>query len=113
MKQTHRDRRSGTLALCLLSAFFASSAVPPARAADWSNWRGPWQNGVSPEKNLPEKFSPDPKAPDNNLIWKAPYGGRSTPLVMNGRVFLINKDGEGVHEQERVMAFDANTGKVL
>src|SRR5262245_3003469 len=82
-------------------------------AADWSNWRGPRQNGTSPDLNLPERWSPDPKASNNNLIWKAPIGGRSTPLVMNGRVFLINKAGEGETEQERVLCFDANTGNVL
>jgi outer membrane protein assembly factor BamB len=82
-------------------------------AADWTHWRGPWQNGVSPDKNLPERWSPNPNATDNNLIWKAPYGGRSTPLILNGRVYLINKAGEGIHEQERVMCFDADNGKVL
>jgi outer membrane protein assembly factor BamB len=82
-------------------------------AADWAHWRGPWQNGVAPDRNLPERWSPDPNASDNNLIWKVPYGGRSTPLVLGGRVYLINKVGEGLHEQERVMCFDAESGKVL
>src|SRR5437660_343494 len=62
---------------------------------------------------LPVRWSPDPKAADNNLLWKMPYGCRSTPLVLNGRVYIINDAGEGLHEQERVMCFDANTGKVL
>jgi outer membrane protein assembly factor BamB len=87
--------------------------VSSSPAADWAHWRGPEQNGVSREKDLPEKWSPDPKDPDNNLVWKAPYGCRSTPVVMNGRVFLINRVGEGVHEQERVMCLDANTGQVI
>ncbi len=43
-----------------------------AQGADWYHWRGPWQNGVSPETNLPDKWSPDPKVPDNNLIWRCP-----------------------------------------
>src|SRR5207249_8790666 len=44
----------------------------------------------------------------------APYGGRSTPIVMNGRVYLINDAEEGtINEQERVMCFDANTGAKL
>jgi outer membrane protein assembly factor BamB len=81
--------------------------------ADWYHWRGPWQTGVSPEKGLPDRWSPDPDDPKSNLIWKAPYGCRSTPLVMNGRVYLINKAGEGITEQERVMCLDANTGKKL
>ncbi len=87
--------------------------VVTALAADWSQWRGPWQTGVSPEKNLPGTWSPNPNDPDNNLIWKAPYGCRSTPLVMNGRVYIINNVGKDVTEQERVMCLDAGTGKVL
>jgi outer membrane protein assembly factor BamB len=83
------------------------------RAHDWAKWRGPEQNGVSREKDLPDRFSLDPNAENSNLIWKAPYGGRSTPLVMNGRVFLIDDAGEGETEQERVVCFDAETGKVL
>jgi outer membrane protein assembly factor BamB len=89
------------------------SVVSASFAGDWSHWRGPEQTGVSREKDLPEKWSPDPKASNNNLVWKMPYGGRSTPLIMKGRVFIINGSGEGVNEQERVMCFDADTGKVL
>jgi outer membrane protein assembly factor BamB len=76
-----------------------------SHAGDWSNWRGPEQNGVSREKGLPDKF---------DVLWKMPYGGRSTPIVQNGRVYVINHSGsKGVTEQERVMCFDAETGKVL
>jgi outer membrane protein assembly factor BamB len=81
-------------------------------AGDWTHWRGPQQNGYSPEKDLPATFSPD----GENLVWKAPYGGRTTPIVMNGRVYLINdaKDPKDpLTEQERVMCFDADTGKKL
>ncbi|MGH9934652.1 MAG: PQQ-binding-like beta-propeller repeat protein, partial [Blastocatellia bacterium] len=46
-----------------------------------------------------------------NLLWKAPYGGRSAPIVMNGRVFMFNSAGEGEMMQERVLALDAETGK--
>jgi outer membrane protein assembly factor BamB len=80
-------------------------------AADWTHWRGPWQTGVSPEKDLPASWSPTEA--DGNLIWKAPYGCRSTPLVMNGRVYLINAVGNGITQQERVMCLDADTGKLL
>jgi outer membrane protein assembly factor BamB len=86
----------------------------PASAHDWAHWRGPEQSGVSREKGLPDKWSPDKSKADSNLIWKAPFGGRSTPLVMNGHIYLINRCGDlGLHEQERVMCFDANDGKVL
>lgn len=85
-----------------------------ALAGDWLHWRGPDENGTSTETNLPDKFSLDPNKPNSNLLWKAPYGCRSTPLIMNGVVYIINDDGpEGIREGERVMAFDAQTGKVL
>src|SRR3954468_1273991 len=96
----------------LLPLLLAACLAPAARAADWAHWRGPEQTGVSRETDLPEKWSPDPKKKDN-LVWVAPYGGRATPLVVNGRVYIINNSGEGVNEQERVMCFDAKDGKVL
>ena len=59
----------------------SGSAQSPARAksgSDWADWRGPFRDGNSPEKGLPEKWSPT----GDNLLWKAPYGGRSAPIVM-------------------------------
>src|SRR6516162_9948337 len=88
-------------------------AAADCRAENWAHWRGPEQTGVSRDTNLPDRWSTDPSAPDNNLIWKSPYGGRSTPLVQNGRVYIINGVGEDITQQERVMCFDADTGKVL
>jgi outer membrane protein assembly factor BamB len=103
------------LTLILVFAWSAES-----RGSDWANWRGPTQNGVATDTNLPEKFSLNAQAPDSNLIWRVPYGGRSTPLVMNGRVYLINKVGsegdseeERLHVQERVLCCDAESGKLL
>jgi len=84
-----------------------------AAAGNWSQWRGPEQNGVARDRDLPDTWSPNPNAANNNLIWKAPYGGRSTPLVQNGRLYLINKVGEGLTEQERVMCFNEEDGKLL
>src|SRR5262245_43073606 len=57
---------SMTFRLPLLCLFLASSTLS---AADWSHWRGPEQNGVARDRNLPDKWSPDPKKADNNLIW--------------------------------------------
>ncbi len=93
---------------CVLCVFVVNSL-----AADWYHWRGPWQTGVSSEKDLPDRWSTDPKDPSSNLIWKAPYGCRSTPLVMNGRVYIINYLGEKETIQERVMCLDADSGKAL
>jgi outer membrane protein assembly factor BamB len=91
--------------LCLLAA-------NPVWAGDWAYWRGPEQNGVSHEGDLPEKWSVA-GGEGSNLIWTAPFGGRSTPLLMKGRLFMINNAGEGESEQERVLCLDAETGKVI
>ena len=70
---------------------------------DWPAWRGPEGNGGSRETQLPNDWS---------LLWKQPYGGRSTPVVHDGRVYVINRAETGVNEQERVMCFDAESGEV-
>jgi outer membrane protein assembly factor BamB len=77
--------------------------------SDWTDWRGPARDGVSREKGLPARWSPK----GENLVWKAPYGGRSAPIVMGGRVFLFNSAGADETMQERLICFNADTGKVL
>ncbi|MGH9658839.1 MAG: PQQ-binding-like beta-propeller repeat protein, partial [Bryobacteraceae bacterium] len=83
--------------------------VLPAGAQHWPDWRGPARDGTSLEKGLPVKWSPA----GENLNWRAPYGSRSTPIVLGDRVYLQNGAGEGPMLQERVMCFDADSGKVL
>jgi outer membrane protein assembly factor BamB len=108
----------GVLTLILLASLAVhfspnSAAQSPSRiksGSDWADWRGPTRDGHSYEKGLPEKW--DPKTGEN-VLWKAPYGGRSAPIVMNGRLFLFNSAGEGETMQERVMALDAETGKKI
>src|SRR5688572_15601108 len=58
-------------------------------ASDWTHWRGPWQTGVSPETNLPDKV-------EGNVLWRVPYGSRSTPLVLGDRIYFINYDADKV-----------------
>jgi outer membrane protein assembly factor BamB len=78
-------------------------------AGDWTDYRGPRRDGTSPEKNLPSKWSPS----GENLSWKAPYGGRSAPVVMGDRLYVFNSVGKAETLQERVMCLNADTGKVL
>jgi outer membrane protein assembly factor BamB len=84
-------------------------AVPTGGASDWPDWRGPFRDGVSHETGLPESWSPE----GENLLWMAPYGGRSTPVVLNGQLYLQNGIGEGPDRRERVMCLDAATGEVI
>src|ERR1700730_2940262 len=83
--------------------------VAPPTPRDWAEWRGPARDRVSLEKGLPSSWSPT----GDNLAWKVPYGGRSAPIVMENRVYLQNTAGKGETEQERVMCFNADTGKLL
>jgi outer membrane protein assembly factor BamB len=91
----------------------SAGLVACADAGDWVHWRGPEQTGVSREKDLPEKWSLTPAAPGSNLVWRVPVGGRTTPIIMNGRVYVIAPVGEDVHEQERVVCLDDKDGKVV
>ena len=84
-------------------------AVSVVAASDWAEWRGPNRDGISMEKNLPTKWSPT----GENLLWRAPYGGRSAPIVVGDHVYLQNSAGTGENLQERVMCFNADTGKLL
>jgi outer membrane protein assembly factor BamB len=79
------------------------------KADDWPGWRGSNQNGVSSAKNLISEWSTS----GSNLIWKSDFTGRSTPVVSNGKVFVIGRVGEGIDKQEVVACFDAENGGLL
>jgi len=105
LKTNAQLRRLKVCALFTLLLLTGSAA----RAADWAEWRGPARDGRSAEKGLPARWSPS----GDGLAWKAPYGGRSTPVVMANRVYLWNGAGQGERLQERLLCLDADTGKVL
>ncbi len=101
---------------CLVAAIIAGLCVSlPAqsgrrvRAGDWPELRGPNRDGISVEKGLINTW----KLNGENFLWRVPYGGRSTPIVMGNRVYVQNPSGRGPQLQERVMALDADTGKVV
>lgn len=84
-------------------------SLTAAAVSDWADWRGPARDGISTEKNLPATWSPK----GENLAWKAPYGGRSAPVVVGDRVYIVNTAGAGETLQERVMSFNADNGKLM
>jgi outer membrane protein assembly factor BamB len=90
-------------------ALAAVLLVLPVSATDWAEWRGPARDGISHETKLPVKWSPT----GENLAWKAPYGGRSTPVVLGDHLYLQNTAGKGETLQERIMCLNADTGKLL
>ena len=78
-------------------------------AGDWPEIRGPGRDGRSAETGLPESWSPE----GENLLFKAPYGGRSTPVVLGDRLFLQRGVGDRETRQEQLAALDAGTGELL
>jgi outer membrane protein assembly factor BamB len=78
-------------------------------SSDWPSWRGATQNGVSSETGLISGWQAD----GENLLWRADFTGRSTPVVLNGRVYVLGRVGEGINKQEVLASFDARDGKKL
>lgn len=102
-----RNARLFLSAAALLA--LAALVVMPAAAADWTHWRGPNQNGVSLDKDLVDSWSKD----GANLIWRDDFTGRSTPIVVDGRVCAIGRAGTGITRQEAVACWSAENGRKL
>ncbi|MCG3126184.1 MAG: Outer membrane protein assembly factor BamB [Phycisphaerae bacterium] len=97
-------RRVPALLLLLTGAPLAA-----ASPGDWTNWRGAGNDGVSHETGLPATWSQE----GENLVWKnLTVTGRSAPIVMNGRVYLLCREGSGIHERERLVCLNADTGEL-
>ncbi|MFT5368126.1 MAG: outer membrane protein assembly factor BamB [Candidatus Latescibacterota bacterium] len=78
-------------------------------ASDWTHWRGPGQSGASPETGLVSHWSLE----GENLLWRSDFIGRSTPVIVGGKVYVIGRTGQGITEQEHVACFDAKSGALL
>ena len=95
--------------LSILSLCMFAQAPRRVSVGDWPEIRGPQRDGTSKETGLIDGWSPD----GTNLLWRVPYGGRSAPIVMGNRVYVQNPSERGEKLQERVMALDTETGRVI
>src|SRR5262247_3102212 len=104
-------RRIGLTSAFVVTVGVLLTAQAPRRVAagDWPDARGPNRDGVSAETGLVDKWTLN----GANFLWRAPYGGRSAPIVMGNRVYVQNPAGHGDALQERIMALDADSGKVV
>ncbi len=88
--------------IVLVSVLLLSVA---ACAADWTKWRGPSADGISPEKMINKNWNQNPP----KMLWETPMGdeGYAGPSVADGKVFIIDHQGK----QDVVRAIDIKTGK--
>jgi len=112
-------RPKSTVYFCFVVAWgwitlLSGTVVGATDPMDWPNWRGPQQNCVSTETGLIESWDPD-GGPGSNLLWKsAELAGRSTPIVMRGKLYTIVRDQpDTATEGEKVVCADPATGKIL
>ena len=103
--------------VCLISAVVVA-LQGSSFADDWAFWRGPEHTGTSRETGLVESWD---LATKKNVLWESPIGGRATPVVIDGRIYLQCRtnhnvaagSSELVHAQEQVVCRDAATGEVI
>lgn len=94
LKLTHQLLRWATL---------LTTVVLPA--ADWTQFRGPNGSGVSPSKNVPERFDSH-----RNILWKTPLPpGHSSPVFTEDRIFVT------AFEDKKLLTIclDRATGRIL
>ncbi len=105
-----RTSASRTLALLSLPGTLALACLFPGAvpAADWPSWRGPRQDGTTPETQFPTRWSPT-----RNVRWRVelPDRGNSTPVTWGDRIFLTQ--AVEATRRRNVMAFDRDSGRLL
>ena len=87
---------------------FVFMGVSTACGSDWANWRGPYYNGTTDEKNLPSNWSQT-----EGIVWSVDLAGCSaaTPIIQGDKVFLSGVDAD--RNMLVAMCFDRTNGKQL
>jgi outer membrane protein assembly factor BamB len=106
-----------------IKGFDPMTSPQSARVKGWYQWRGPEQNGISREKNLPDSWDPEK---GENVVWTADVGSMSSPVIWNGKLYTWTRVGEvvtgteeaptlapGPKTQEALTCVDISNGKVL
>jgi outer membrane protein assembly factor BamB len=95
----------GSTAALILAVLTATPS-----ADNWPEWRGgAKRDGRSAETGLPTSWT----VAGENLAWRVPIGSRSAPVVWGNRIYLYCPSGDVANRQERLVALDATTGKLL
>src|SRR5258705_3707723 len=74
-------------------------------AADWTQFRGPNGSGISPSKDLPERFDLQ-----KNVVWRTALPlGHSSPVFTADHIFVTAFEGKTL----LTICLDRTSGKVL
>jgi outer membrane protein assembly factor BamB len=100
--------------ICLIT-FHASFSL---KAQDWTEFRGPSQQGNSEAVGLPVEWG---AGQEKNVVWKAslPGVGWSSPIVVGDRIYLtsavplVGEEKPGVDRSLRAFCLSAIDGKVI
>ncbi len=103
-----RTKFSRIAVLAGLGSLLGGGWTAQGAVTGWLSWRGPEQSGVSRETGLPERIGSAGEA-----LWVADWGGQSTPVIANGRLYVMGYKDDGPDLQEGVACLDAETGKPL
>jgi len=87
--------------------------------ADWTRLRGPGATGISDDTGLPIRWSAT-----ENVVWKTalPGKGGSSPITLNGKIFLTAYSGYGLDRSKpgdqkdlthHVLCFNRADGKII
>ena len=96
-------RGAAALGLSLLLPFIGL-------AGDWPQWRGPNRDNVWNETGILKTFPTDKL----RLRWRVPVGpGWSSPVVVQGRVYLTDMRLDKPKAWERIQCFRETTGRLL
>ncbi len=102
------DRFSRTERFAALTLPFLLAVA--AEAGDWPQWRGPNRDGAWNETGLLESFPAD----GLKIRWRKPVAwGWSSPVVVEGRVFLTDAELQRPSAKERIHCFEEATGEPL
>ena len=77
---------------------------------NWPQFRGPNSDGHANEHKPPMRWSDT-----ENVVWKAPLPGLgwSSPVIVDGKIYLTTAVPQGEGLSLRALSLDANSGKVL
>ncbi|MDB6053407.1 MAG: hypothetical protein JWN25_930 [Verrucomicrobiales bacterium] len=98
------------VSLYLSALFCIAIVIPSAMAADWPQFRGPHRDGRWDETGILQAFPPK----GLKILWRHPVGGGfSSPVVAQGRAFVLDVELTQPTSRERLHCYDEKTGKEL